>query len=76
MDRITKTAGKATTLYDQSFLGERIRDYEDRLFALEERLIRIEQNHWNKFTAMEQVLSQLYAQGDWLYQQLLTMQGG
>lgn len=75
MDRITKTAGKATTLYDQSFLGERIRDYEDRLFALEERLIRIEQNHWNKFTAMEQVLSQLYAQGDWLYQQLLTMQG-
>ncbi len=75
MDRITKTAGKATTLYDQSFLGERIRDYEDRLSAMEERLIRIEQNHWNRFTAMEQVLSQLHAQGDWLYQQLLTMQG-
>lgn len=75
IDRITETAGKPTSLYDQSFLGERIRDYEDRLMAMEERLIRIEQNHWNKFTAMEQVLSQLYAQSDWLYQQLLTMQG-
>lgn len=75
MKRIDETAGKSTTLYDQSFLGERIRDYEDRLMAMEERLISIEQNHWRKFTAMEQVLSQLYAQSDWLYQQMLTMQG-
>lgn len=73
--RITDTAGKASIIYDQSFLGEQIRDLEDRLSTMEERLIRIEANHWNKFTAMEKVLSQLYSQGDWLMQQLSTMQG-
>ncbi len=75
MKRITDTAGKASVTYDQSFLGEQIRGLEDRLSAMEDRLIRIEANHWQKFTAMEKVLSQLYAQGDWLVQQLATMQG-
>lgn len=76
MERITQTAGRATSVYDDSFLGERIREYEDRLEAMEERLLRTEESHWRRFTAMEQVLSQLYAQSDWLYQQLLGMQGG
>lgn len=75
MQRITDTAGKAANFYDQSFLGERIRDYEDRLSILEERLIRVEQNHWDKFTVMEKVLNQLYAQSDWLFQQLAGLQG-
>lgn len=75
MERIGQTAGKASTSYDQSYLGKQIRDYEDRLSAMEERLIRTEQMHWNKFTAMERVLGQLYAQGDWLTQQLMTMMG-
>lgn len=75
MKRISDTAGKASSPYDQSFLGKQIRNYEDRLNAMEERLIRVEQMHWNKFTAMERVLGQLYAQGDWLSQQLMTMMG-
>jgi len=75
MDRITDTAGKATIPYDQSFLGNRIREYESRLSAMEERLQRYEEQQWRKFTAMEKALGQLYAQSDWLYQQLMAMQG-
>ena len=75
MARLTKTAGKASDPYDQSSFGERIRDYESRLSAMEERLLRYEQNQWNKFTAMERILGQLYSQGDWLTQQLASLQG-
>lgn len=75
MKRITDTAGKASISYDQSFLGEQIRGFESRLSVMEERLIRFEESQWRKFTAMEKVLGQLYAQSDWLYQQLMTMQG-
>ena len=75
MQRITDTAGKATIPYDQSYLGNRIREYESRLEAMEERLRRFEEAQWRKFTAMEKALGQLYAQSDWLYQQLLAMQG-
>ncbi|NLJ81346.1 MAG: flagellar filament capping protein FliD [Firmicutes bacterium] len=76
MERIVSTAGKATMPYDQSYLGRQIRDYESRIGDLEERLVRVEQSYWDKFTAMEQVLSQLYSQSDWLYQQLAALQGG
>jgi flagellar hook-associated protein 2 len=75
MKRLENTAGKASISYDQSFLGERIRDYESRLSAMEERLLRYEQSQWAKFTAMERVLGQLYSQGDWLTQQLAGLQG-
>lgn len=75
MERITDTAGKASVAYDQSFLGRQIREYEDRLLAMEERLIRFEEAQWRKFTAMETALGQLYAQSDWLYQQIAAMQG-
>lgn len=75
MERLTQTAGKASISYDQSFLGNQIRDYESRLSAMEERLLRYEESQWRKFTAMERVLGQLYAQGDWLTQQLMSMQG-
>ena len=74
-ERLNKTAGRAGAAYDDSFYGERIRDYESRLSAMEERLLRYEESQWRKFTAMERVLGQLYAQGDWLTQQLFAMQG-
>lgn len=75
MERLTETAGKASISYDESYLGKQIRDYESRLSAMEERLLRYEENQWRKFTAMERVLGELYAQGDWLTQQLMSMQG-
>lgn len=75
MSRIRDRAGKENVSYDESYLGRQIRDYEDRLSIMEDRLLRFEENQWRKFTAMEKVLSQLNAQSDWLYQQLMTMQG-
>ncbi|NMB21282.1 MAG: flagellar filament capping protein FliD, partial [Firmicutes bacterium] len=75
MARLERTAGKASIAFDQSFLGERIREYESRLSAMEERLLRYEESQWAKFAAMERVLGQLYSQGDWLTQQLMALQG-
>ncbi|NMB02189.1 MAG: flagellar filament capping protein FliD [Firmicutes bacterium] len=75
MERIEKTAGKASTPYDTSALGEQIRDFESRLSVMEERLLRFEEAQWRKFTALEKVLGQLYAQSDWLVQQITAMQG-
>ena len=75
LDRLAKTAGKTTTLYDTSTLSEKIRRYEDQISAMEERLIRIENRYWAQFTAMERALSEMYAQSDWLYQQMMMMGG-
>jgi len=75
MDRIVSTAGKASIPYDTSYLGEQIRRYESRLEAMQERLDQVENRYWNQFIAMERALSELYAQSDWLYQQLAALQG-
>mgnify|MGYP001062210565 FL=1 len=75
MERIVSTAGKASIPYDQSYLGEQIRRYETRIDDMEERLARVEQRYWNQFIAMEKALSELYAQSDWMYQQLTALQG-
>jgi flagellar hook-associated protein 2 len=75
MERISSTAGKASMPYDTSYLGEQIRRYESRLEAMEDRLARVENRYWNQFIAMERALSELYAQSDWLYQQLAVLQG-
>jgi len=73
LERLTNTAGKASRLYDQSTLSERIRDYEKKIAEMEERLIRIENRYWAQFTAMEKALSAMYSQSDWLYQQLSVL---
>ena len=75
MNRLSETAGKTTSLYDTSTLSEKIRRYEDQMAAMEERLIRIENRYWAQFTAMERALSEMYAQSDWLYQQMMMMGG-
>ena len=75
MDRVTSTAGRETTRYDQSFLGNQIRRYEERLNVMEDRMQRVEQRYWNQFTTMERMLSEMYSQSDWLQQQLIGMMG-
>lgn len=74
IDRLAATAGHASSLYDQSTLSEKIRGFDDKIAAMEERLITIENRYWAQFTAMERALSEMYAQSDWLYQQF--MMGG
>lgn len=73
MDRLAKTAGKASSIFDQSTLSEKIRSYEKQIAVMEDRMIELENRYWLQFVAMERALQQLYAQSDWLYQQLSVM---
>ncbi len=75
MERVTRTAGNPVHRFDQSFLGNEIRRFEERLDAMEERMQRVEQRYWRQFTTMERMLSDMYAQSDWLSQQLMGMMG-
>lgn len=75
IDRIGDKAGYDSSLYDQSYLSEEIRRYDERMDALEERLAEVEERYWNQFIAMEKALQQMYAQSDWLYQQLAGLTG-
>ncbi|MDW7674421.1 MAG: flagellar filament capping protein FliD [Bacillota bacterium] len=75
MERITTRAGKAASLYDQSFLSNEIRRYDERIAAMEERLQRVEDRYWRQFTAMEKAMSQMNSQSEWLYQQTMSMNG-
>ncbi len=75
IDRLADRAGSAANLYDQSFLSEEIRRYEERMETIEDRLVRTEERYWNQFIAMERALEQMYSQSDWLTQQLAGLQG-
>lgn len=70
--RLSETAGKASSLHDQSFLSEEIRRFDQRMDAMEERLMKVENRYWAQFIAMEQALQQMYSQSDWLSQQLMA----
>ncbi len=75
MQQITQQAGRETSLYDQSFLGNQIRRYEERMDVMEERLQRTEERYWSQFTAMERMVADMNAQANWLDQQLMGMMG-
>ncbi|SHK30501.1 flagellar filament capping protein FliD [Desulforamulus aeronauticus] len=54
---------------DDSFLGKRIDDLNDRLDDWEKRLEQVEDRYWRKFSAMESALNRLNQQSAWLTQQ-------
>ncbi len=68
--RLANTAGREANSYDQSALSDQIRRMESQMVRIEDRLHRVEERYWAQFTAMERALSDMYAQSDWLYQQL------
>lgn len=73
MDKLRNQAGRSTNIVDQSSIGRSIKRIDDRIFAFEDRLQRIEDRHWRQFTAMEKVMNQMNNQSDWLNQQLMGM---
>ncbi len=75
LDRLSDKAGRASISHDSSNLSEKIRQYESQMAALEDRLVKREERFWNQFIAMETALQQMYAQSDWLYQQLGMLNG-
>ena len=73
MKSISERAGSSTNLYDQSTIGKTLKNIDDQIFRMEERLARMEDRYWKQFTAMEQALQAMYQQGDWLAQQMMIM---
>ncbi|MDI6601796.1 MAG: flagellar filament capping protein FliD [Thermoanaerobacteraceae bacterium] len=71
LDSIKQYAGDylGVTLFDQSFLARQIRDMNDRILEMEDRLSVTEDRYYRQFTQMEQLISQMNAQSAWLAQQ-------
>lgn len=70
-NKLTDKAGvTASALYDtKSFLGKELNDLEDRMEAMNRRLIDTESRYYKQFDAMEMALSRLSQQNAWLMQQ-------
>lgn len=71
--RLSEKAGSSAglTTYDNSYIGERIRDMDKRIESMEDYLVRVEDRYWRQFTAMEKALDQMNSQSMWLSQQLM-----
>jgi len=61
-------------LFDNSYIGRRLRELDSRIESWEERLQRVEDRYWRQFTAMEQAISTMNAQSAWLSQQFSSWQ--
>lgn len=53
-----------------SMLDESVYGLDNKIDDMNDYLIRIEDNYWKKFAAMEKALSQMQAQSGWLSQQM------
>jgi len=73
ISRITNHAGLSTSYLDTSYLGRQLRDVEDRMETLEERVQRSAELYWRQFTAMEQAIQKMNAQSLWLTMQFSNM---
>ncbi len=71
MNRIIDKAGSNTdfSLVDNSFIGKRIKQIDERIDTMEERLRQIEDRYWRQFTAMEKAIQQMNSQSMWLMMQ-------
>lgn len=72
ISKITERAGAESdfSLVDNSVIGKRIKDMDDRIENFETRLKIIEDRYWKQFTALEQAINQMNSQSAWLSQQL------
>lgn len=68
MDTIKETAGITGTINGdtQSTLAKQIRDYENSLDRMNDRLTQMEERYYKQFNAMEAALSKLSQQSSWL----------
>lgn len=75
INQLSEKAGSVNSLIlvDNSTLGERIKDIDERIARMQDRLVMIEQRYWSQFTAMERAIAQMNAQSAWLAQ---TFGGG
>lgn len=63
-------SGTASDVADDSQLGQRIDNINDKMSTFEARLKAIEERYYKQFTAMELALQKLNNKSDWIYSQL------
>lgn len=75
-DITEKAGGGEFQKYDDSHLGNQIRDMEKRIDEWEVRLWRKEEHYWQQFTRMEQAIQYANQQSMWLASQMGMYMGG
>jgi flagellar hook-associated protein 2 len=65
-----KAGGGDFEVFDNSFLAQRIREVDDKIKVMEEKLKEIEDRYWRQFTEMEKAISAMNQQSMWLASQL------
>jgi flagellar hook-associated protein 2 len=77
ISKVTEKAGIESefSLVDESVIGKRIKDMDDRIEDYEDRLKMIEDRYWRQFTAMEKAINQMNSQSMWLMQQFSMGKG-
>ena len=58
------------TFYNDKYMTEQIKDKDDEILKLEDRLAAVEERYYKQFAAMEQAMQQSNSTGQWLTQQL------
>ncbi|WP_258871831.1 flagellar hook-associated protein 2 [Virgibacillus dokdonensis] len=72
-EQISEKAGSILTPSLESYtLGKRMKDVDDRMESLEDRIAQAEARYWNQFTAMEKAISRMNQQSA----QLMSQFGG
>ncbi|MDN5366041.1 MAG: flagellar hook-associated protein 2 [Thermacetogenium sp.] len=72
ISRLTGQAGTAESLYDNSYISRRIRDINENIAVMEERLQKLEDRYYRQFTALEQAIAAMNVQSMWLTQQFFV----
>jgi len=72
MTRITRQAGSAGSLYDNSYISRMLRQFDERLDRMNDQYIRIEDRYYRQFTALEKAIAQMNTQSMWLTMQFAS----
>ncbi|MGB9679512.1 MAG: flagellar filament capping protein FliD [Thermoanaerobacteraceae bacterium] len=73
IDSITREAGSSSFLYDTSFIGDKIKNLNSRIFDMQDYLKNLEKRYYDQFTQLETYLGKMNSQSAWLSQQLGSM---
>lgn len=63
-------SGTLSEILDSSIMGRQLRELNDKIYNMEDKLQTTEDRYYKKFTAMEKALQDLNNRGSWLSQQL------
>ncbi len=74
---LSNKAGSSSSLtaVDNSYIGKRLTELNDRIDDWEERLEKIKERYYKKFTAMEEAINTMNSQSAWINAQFFSTSG-